>query len=291
MHVEHRRTAPHSTARDAMRRTASSAPADVVLDLTLTRERCAPVLLGFFLAVAVQYGSLAYLNKFQKRFVASLDAKSRADLGVRCASSVWGLVCGLWAARLIPMALERSTDAASRIYASPPLESCETLVRLAVGYFMWDALVSYKYYDAQYFWHAVVSCFVFGVPQFMPRGFLHLYAAVFLLWEITLPFLSARYILIKAGMGSTKLFQVINFTGFALWIFVRFVVGLPLMYLYFTDAYAMFATGRASPKWVYMWYVTAAVILQIMNLIWLSAIVRALFPKKRDKKDVDGKNE
>ena len=192
-------------------------------------------------------------------------------------------MCGAWAAKLLREGLKTSTDTLSRMYASPPMETCEELVCLAVGYFVWDSIVSGKYYDVQYFLHGIISVITFGLPQLMPKGFLHLYAANFLLWEVTLPFLSARYIMIKAGMGSTTVFKVVELIGFVLWVFVRFVVGLPMMYLYFTDAYAMFTAGRASPKWLYAWYVSASAMLQIMNVIWLMAILKSLFPSAKKK--------
>ena len=76
---------------------------------------------------------------------------------------------------------------------------------------------------------------------------------------------------------------LVELVGFVLWVFVRFVVGLPMMYLYFTDAYAMFTAGRASPKWLYAWYVSASAMLQIMNVIWLMAILKSLFPSAKKK--------
>ncbi len=259
------------------------APKHVELDFALSRTQISFIALGLFGSFAIQYLSLAYVRAFHKRFLASLDAKSRADFGVRCASSVWGTVCGAWAAKLLREGLKTSTDTLSRMYASPPMETCEELVCLAVGYFVWDSIVSRKYYDVQFFLHGIISVITFGLPQLMPKGFLHLYAANFLLWEVTLPFLSARYIMIKAGMGSTTVFKVVELVGFVLWVFVRFVVGLPMMYLYFTDAYAMFTAGRASPKWLYAWYVSASAMLQIMNVIWLMAILKSLFPSAKKK--------
>ena len=46
---------------------------------------------------------------------------------------------------------------------------------------MYDAIVSHKHYGTQYFLHAVICVVTFLTPQFMPKGFLHMYAANFLL--------------------------------------------------------------------------------------------------------------
>ena len=263
--------------KDALRR----APTSVTLDYALSKSQIAHIVGGLAICFAIQYGSLFYVNRFHKRFLSTLDAKSATDLGVRCASSAWGAFCGVWSAALLRKALKTSTDTLSRMYASPPLDGCEELVCLAVGYFMYDTIVSYKHYGTQYFLHAVISVVTFLMPQFMPKGFLHTYAANFLLWEATLPFLAARYIMIKAGMGSTRVFKVVELTGFGLWVFIRFVIGVPMMYLYFSDAYAMFKAGKASPLWLYVWYTFASAALQLMNVIWLTAIIKTLFTKSR----------
>jgi hypothetical protein len=263
--------------KDALRR----APASVTLNYALSKSQIAHIVGGLVICFAIQYGSLFYVNRFHKRFLSALDAKSARDFGVRCASSTWGVFCGVWAGALLRKALKTSTNTLSRMYASPPLDGCEELVCLAVGYFIYDTIVSYKYYGTQYFLHAVVSVVTFLLPQFMPKGFLHVYAANFLLWEATLPFLAARYIMIKAGMGSTRIFKIVELTGFGLWVLIRFVIGVPMMYLYFTDAYAMFKAGKASPLWLYAWYTFASAVLQLMNVIWLSAIVKALFSNKK----------
>ena len=264
-------------AKDALRR----APVSVTLDFALSKSQIAHIVGGLVICFAIQYGSLFYVKRFHKRFLSTLDAKSAMDFGVRCASSAWGLLCGVWSAALLRKALKTSTDTLSRMYASPPLEGCEELVCLAVGYFMYDAIVSHKHYGMQYFLHAVISVVTFLTPQFMPKGFLHMYAANFLLWEATLPFLAARYIMIKAGMGSTRVFKIVELTGFGLWVFIRFFIGVPMMYLYFSDAYSMFKAGKASPLWLYMWYTFASAALQLMNVIWLTAIIKALFTKSR----------
>lgn len=262
---------------------------DVSLDFSLTRSQATHIALGFLVPVLVQFASVAYVKKFHKKFLASLDAQSRADLGVRIASSVWGTVCGVWASSLVPEALRLGKTVSQRMYASPPIESLEELKCLAAGFFAWDTVVSVMYYDRQYIAHAVVSVVTFLLPQLMPRkGFLQVYAAFFLLWEVTLPFLSLRYIMIKAGKGDTKAFQVINFTGFGIWFSVRFLTGLPVMGMYCYDAYTVFKRGLAKPGYVYAWYAVSCVILQIFNCIWLAAIIKALFrPKSKTKPSAD----
>ena len=124
-------------AKDALRR----APVSVTLDFALSKSQIAHIVGGLVICFAIQYGSLFYVKRFHKRFLSTLDAKSAIDFGVRCASSAWGLLCGVWSAALLRKALKTSTDTLSRMYASPPLEGCEELVCLAVGYFMYDAIV------------------------------------------------------------------------------------------------------------------------------------------------------
>ena len=271
--------------RTMARSPLARAPVNVALEFNATTEQIACVLAGCLGALFLQHASLFYLKRYHRQFIDGLDAKSRADVGIRCASSVWGMMCGVWAATLLPRALETSTDTLTRMYAQPPLVGAERLMALATGFFAWDTVVSKMYYEAQYFWHGLVSVVVFGLPMFMPRGFLHLYACNFLMWETTIPCMSARNILIKAGMGSTTMFKAVELVGFAFLIIIRFVIGLPMMYLYFKDASAMFAAKRASPTWVYVWYVTASVVLQVMNFIWLAAILRAVFGKGKKKRD------
>ena len=148
------------------------APKHVELDFALSRTQISFIALGLFGSFATQYLSLAYVRAFHKRFLASLDAKSRADFGVRCASSVWGTVCGAWAAKLLREGLKTSTDTLSRICTPRrPIDVRGIGVCLAVGYFVWDSIVSGKYYDVQYFLHGIISVITFGLPQLMPKGF------------------------------------------------------------------------------------------------------------------------
>jgi hypothetical protein len=83
---------------------------DVSLEFSLTRSQATHIALGFLVPVLIQFGSVAYVRKYHKKFLASLDAQSRTDLGVRIASSVWGAVCGVWASTLIPEALRLGND-------------------------------------------------------------------------------------------------------------------------------------------------------------------------------------
>jgi hypothetical protein len=43
----------------------------------------------------------------------------------------------------------------------------------------------------------------------------------------------------------------------------------------------MFKAGKASPLWLYIWYTFASAALQLMNVIWLTAIIKTLFTKSR----------
>lgn len=236
-----------------------------------------------FACFAIQHVSQRALASRAKWF-AALDASARADIGVRCASALWGTIAGVLATVIIVPAIARGTTPSERVYA--PMTYARELCCAASGYFIWDLSVSLKYYDKQYVTHAAASIVTFAMPALMPGSFLHYYGLMFILWEITLPLLAVRTIMIKSGRGSTVGFQVVQALGFGLFIFLRFILGLPVMYTYVMDAYEMYTRGLATPKFVYAFYVVGGGMFQLLNCLWVFEMVKVLLrPKKKRATD------
>jgi hypothetical protein len=265
-----------------MRDAFARAPRAVTLDASLITPTDV-----FFLCVTC-FGCFAIQALSQRAFArrgpnwfTALSAGARVDIGIRCASAVWGTIAASATIPVIVPVIMRGTTVMDRVYTVMP--RARALCCAACGYFVWDVCVSLKYYDGIYVTHAIASVITFGMPQLMPNGFLHYYGVVFILWECSLPFLTARTILIKSGRGSTMAFYIAQTLGFGLFIALRFFMGLPVMYTYLMDAYEMYSRGLATPKPVYAFYVAGGLMFQIFNCIWVFGMARTVLRGKKKR--------
>ena len=226
------------------------------------------------------------LRVFCSGWLNSLPPKERHDVGIRLGSSVWGVVSTTWAAVLL---LPRWWDTVyghpvGRLYADPPFETCNLLFAAAIGYFLWDLATTLYYgYGAEYVFHAVISIMVYAVPKLMPPSFLQFYGCFFILWEVSLPFVNVRHVLIKAGMANTFLFNFVQFMGFGLFLFIRLLVGLPIIIRYAMDVWELHKAGRMERAPVYLLFVVGGFAFQCINFFWIYAIYKSVFKKRGDK--------
>jgi hypothetical protein len=265
----------------------ASVPKHVTLSLNLPPDQCVVVFVTFVATCVVQQLSQRIFKRKCPKFWASLDANERRDLGVRCATGAWGLLSSLWALGLLVVEARRGPmGVGERMFAPAGSFAAggEALFSAAVGYFAWDVWYSvalYHLYGPAFLLHAVASFVAFGVPKLMPRGFLFYYGSVFLVWEMTAPFLGARTLLIKAKRTDGLAFKCVETIGFVLFIIIRFVFGVPAMVRYVADAREMYARGLAQPTSVYATFTLAAILFPLMNCMWVSKMLKILFKSKK----------
>lgn len=163
-------------------------------------------------------------------------------------------------------------------------ETAEIANSVAVGYFLWDtidAIVNFT--DLGFVLHGLACVMTYSLT-FKP--YLQYFSCRFLLWELSTPFLNIHWFLDKTGRtGST--FQLVN--GILLlstFFFVRIVYG---WYISITFWRVMFSrTVRDSmPLFFWIVFLSGHATLTLLNLIWLSKMIRALRKRFDDPEDLD----
>ncbi|KAL4440289.1 hypothetical protein ABPG75_003290 [Micractinium tetrahymenae] len=109
----------------------------------------------------------------------------------------------------------------------------QRMVEIGCGYFLYDVVLCLTKYDDNGFdflLHAVVSCSVFFAASAL--GCMHYFGAAFLMWELSTPFMYIRWLMLKAGLGSSAAMPLANVAFMLVFFGSRNVWG-PIMTLEF----------------------------------------------------------
>ncbi|KAF4986822.1 hypothetical protein FDECE_15755 [Fusarium decemcellulare] len=164
---------------------------------------------------------------------------------------------------------------------------------LAAGYFLWDLVVTSFNLDVfglGTLAHAVAALLVYSLGF---RPFLNYYACVFILWELSTPFLNVHWFMDKVGMTGTRT-QLYNglmllFTFFS----CRLVYGTYSSFCVFRDLWAginanpqiatlttpamSFAHQDSTvPVWLGAAYLASNLTLNSLNFYWFFMMIRAV---------------
>jgi TLC domain len=133
-----------------------------------------------------------------------LNRRTRVNWDVHVVSMVQSCLINVLALWLMFVDKERKDmNALERVYGYTG--GCGMIQGLAAGYFLWDVVVSTRYFKifGLGIWaHAVSALFVFSLG-FMP--FLNFYGPVFILYELSSPFLNVHWFCDKLGLTGSKL--------------------------------------------------------------------------------------
>ncbi|KAF4777794.1 TLC domain-containing protein [Colletotrichum scovillei] len=185
---------------------------------------------------------------------------------------------------------------------------------LAAGYFLWDLVVTSLNMDVfglGTLAHAVSALFVFSLGF---RPFLNYYGCIFILWELSTPFLNIHWFFDKLGMTGSRA-QLYNglmllFTFFS----CRLVYGTYQSVKVFSDIYAAinahpvlpkeispetgavlaptgvmrFATASSTvPTWLAVTYLMSNMTLNSLNFYWFIMMIRAVRKRFQPVKSTD----
>ncbi|KAL2684923.1 hypothetical protein Neosp_006016 [[Neocosmospora] mangrovei] len=176
---------------------------------------------------------------------------------------------------------------------------------LAAGYFLWDLIVTSLNLDVfglGTLAHAIAALLVYSLGF---RPFLNYYACVFILWELSTPFLNVHWFMDKVGMTGTKA-QLYNglmllFTFFT----CRLVYGTYMSVSVFKDVWAGINThpnvetlttpvmafaheDSTVPVWLGAAYLASNITLNSLNFYWFFMMIRAVrkrFEPSSDSQD------
>ncbi|KAG9288487.1 hypothetical protein G9A89_015693 [Geosiphon pyriformis] len=152
---------------------------------------------------------------------------------------------------------------------------------IACGYFLWDAMASLYQARENGYGFVLHGLCCFGVYLFAFRPFLNYYGAVFLMFELSTPFLNIHWFMDKLGYTGS-IFQLIN--GVVLifvFLSVRLVFGLYMSYQTFLSVKAVISQV---PIYIRVIYSVANITLHILNLYWFTRMISAM--KRRFTKKV-----
>ena len=162
----------------------------------------------------------------------------------------------------------------------------QTTFAISSGYFLWDILAClYLKNGIQFLAHGIL-CFALYVMGQHP--FLHSFGNLFLLFELSTPFLNLRRLLSYMDKQNTVIFDV-NQKCFGLFFFLfRIVFGVPLSAYFQYSAWHWIMSDTPKPS-VHSYFVVcfnmlANVILNVLNIWWLYLLIlKALEQKPKAK--------
>ncbi|KDN50857.1 DUF887-domain-containing protein [Tilletiaria anomala UBC 951] len=152
---------------------------------------------------------------------------------------------------------------------------------IALGYFIWDTVISLLYEGPAFIAHGVVCFIAFALaysPVFMYDGL------GFLMWEASTPFLNIHWFLDKLSMTGS-LAQLIN-AVFLLgaYVSVRLVFGVYNSFSWFKLAnFPDVPQNPPLPMHIRAFYSVGNLTLNSLNFIWFRAMIRAVLKRFQTK--------
>jgi len=152
------------------------------------------------------------------------------------------------------------------------------------GYFIWDLLVSAQYvsiFGVGLLVHAICALAVFMLGF---RPFVNYYAPVFLLYELSSPFLNFHWFMDKLQMTGSLLQLINGLCLLAVFFGCRLVFGTYSSYRVACDIYSAWANppedmiiqGQQIPTWLAITYALSNFTLNCLNFYWFSKMIDAL---------------
>ncbi|KAF9353985.1 hypothetical protein BGX34_011275 [Mortierella sp. NVP85] len=144
---------------------------------------------------------------------------------------------------------------------------------LTCGYFLWDTIHSIRHmkeFGIGFVFHGLCS---FSVFIFSFRPFLLYYGSVFLMFELSTPFLNIHWFMDKLGLTGT-IYQLINGVILLTVFFsARIVFGLYMSYHTYQNV--MLVVDQV-PLHLIVIYSVANVVLNTLNLYWFYKMIESL---------------
>lgn len=129
---------------------------------------------------------------------------------------------------VVPLAISVLLDPSmikDRLYGTTPTST--TMLAVASGYFVHDLVIcaiQLHTWGPAYLFHALFCSLLYCYGFF--SQVLHYYGAMFLLWELSTPFVYARWFLHKAGMSRTAAYKINGVLMVLVFFLCRNVAGL-----------------------------------------------------------------
>jgi len=206
------------------------------------------------------------------------EREKRADFAIRVVAFIHASVASVLCLHAI---LYAPKSVFENVYALYP--AAELIFSLSTGYFLWDTLTCiFGGWGIGFIAHGIACTFVYASALY---PFLHYWGLFFLLYELSTPFLHARWMALQFGMhkSSPRLFAVIQYTFVIAFVLVRLVAGSYSSYFWWCEMLSLlngsYRAGGIGPiipnhsSLVVYTYLLANIILNGLNWFWFSQII------------------
>ncbi|KAF2666436.1 DUF887-domain-containing protein [Microthyrium microscopicum] len=220
--------------------------------------------------------------------------KEALDWNLQCVSMVQSILISwlaIWVMKNDGVRAMNSEDQEGRVFGySGPAGSVQAF---ATGYFLWDLVVSLQNLSdvgLPVLIHAF-SCFTVYLLGFRPV--FNYYSCVFVLFELSTPFLNIHLFLEQLGMAGT-IWQFINGIMLILvFFFVRLVYGLYFSYHWMQDIWSVsqgqsvksaadeLPESRTLPLWLLGIFIASNTILNALNIVWFGMMIKKIQRRAR----------
>ncbi|KAK9717123.1 hypothetical protein K7432_006442 [Basidiobolus ranarum] len=147
---------------------------------------------------------------------------------------------------------------------------------IACGYFLWDAIFHLRHLKQFGLGFAIhgIACFIVFLNAFRP--FLMYYGSIFLMFELSTPFLNVNWFMDKLGYTGSRL-QLVNGVCLILTFFLaRIVYGFWSSYEVFVGVKAVSAQV---PLHLMVLYGVANIALNFLNVIWFIKMIQSIISR------------
>lgn len=208
-------------------------------------------------------------------------------------------VCFVHNVLQVPLALRVLRDPFFKndvMFSATPFSRLVMLV--SAGYFFYDTLECvwrYEHEGPEFLLHGVM-CFV-TYSQLYRSGQMHWLGCGFLMWELSTPFMHARWFLYKIGRDKSVIYPLNALAGMLVFFLCRNCFGPWLSWQFLKQSSAALVTAKGQRElWMpAIWFFrSAVVILNGLNAYWFSKMAKLLLEAVRggggseDAKKTDG---
>lgn len=160
----------------------------------------------------------------------------------------------------------------------------EVVCIFAVGYFLWDIYISIFYSTLPFVLHAVVSTSVFCIGL---KPYIQYYAPVFLLFELSNPFLNVRWFTVRYFSRNSKFLNCIQTVNNLVLLLMFFGARICWGWFQMGKLVYDFYQAYGDPRFLKLdttIIVVGNLVLDVLNLVWFSTMVSIAFKTITNKK-------
>lgn len=153
----------------------------------------------------------------------------------------------------------------------------EIVCIFAIGYFAWDIYISLFYSTLPFVLHAVVSTLVFCIGL---KPYIQYYAPVFLLFELSNPFLNIRWFTVRYFPRANPVLSFIQMLNNLILLVMFFLARICWGWFQIGKLVYDFYLVRGDPRFLTaetIIIVAGNFILDILNLVWFSTMISIAF--------------